>query len=95
MSRTLLPNCRPLLLLACKRLIGIENPRRLAVGAPSLGGSTGVRRSTTATEQKHIEQMARELLTSNGVPATSLNRMRVTQATATVLNHSLKLIASV
>jgi hypothetical protein len=39
--------------------------------------------------------MARELLTRNGVPATALTRMRVTQATATVLNHSLKLIASV
>jgi hypothetical protein len=67
----------------------------LAVGSPSVGGNTGARRSPTATERKHIEEMARELLTSYGVPATSLNRMRVTQATATALNHSLKLIASV
>jgi hypothetical protein len=67
----------------------------LAVGSPSLGGSMGTRRSPTATEQKHVEQMARELMKTNGVPAPSLNRMRVTQATAAVLNHSLKLIASV
>ncbi len=66
----------------------------LAVGSSSLGGRTGVRRGPTAAEQKHIEQVARELLTGNGVPAASLNRMRLTQVTATELNHSLKLIAS-
>jgi hypothetical protein len=67
----------------------------LAVGSASLGRGTGVRRSPTATEQNHIEQMAKEVLTSNGVPATSLTRMRLTQVTATELNHSLRLIASV
>jgi len=66
----------------------------LAVGASSLGGSRGVRRDPTAAEQKRIEQVARELLTSKGAPAKSLLRMRLTQATATELNHSLKLVAS-
>jgi hypothetical protein len=64
------------------------------VGASSLGGSRGVRRDPTAAEQKRIEQVARELLTSKGAPAKSLLRMRLTQATATELNHSLKLVAS-
>jgi hypothetical protein len=67
----------------------------LAVGSPSLGGSSGVRRNPTAAEQKRIEQVASEILTSKGVPAKSLLRMRLTQVTATELNHSLKLIASV
>jgi hypothetical protein len=67
----------------------------LAVGSACLGGSVGSRRSPTAAEQSHIEQMAREILLSNGVPVASLERMHVTQATATELNHSLKLIASV
>ena len=66
----------------------------LAVGSSSLGGS-GVRRNPTAAEQKRIEQVARELLTSKGVPAKSLPRMRLIQVTATELNHSLKLLASV
>ena len=67
----------------------------LAVGSSFLGGSSGVRRKPTAAEQKRIEQVARELLTSKGVPAKSLLRMRLTQVTATELNRSLKLIASV
>ena len=67
----------------------------LAVGSSSLGGTSGVRRNPTAAEQKRIEQVARELLTSKGVSAKSLSRMRLTQVTATELNHSLKLIASV
>jgi hypothetical protein len=67
----------------------------LAVGSASLVGSKGSRRNPTATEQNHIEQVAREILISSGVPAASLNRMRVAQVTATELNHSLKLIASV
>jgi hypothetical protein len=67
----------------------------LAVGSSSLGRRSGARRNPTAAEQKRIEQVARELLTSKGVPAKSLNRIRLTQVTATELNHSLKLIASV
>jgi hypothetical protein len=67
----------------------------LAAGSPSLVGRVGSRRSPTATEKNHIEQMAREILTSKGVPATSLTRMHLTQVVATELNHSLKLIASV
>jgi hypothetical protein len=67
----------------------------LAVSSSSLGGSSGVRRSPTATEQKRIEQVAREILTSKGAPSESLLRIRLTQVTATELSHSLKLIASV
>jgi hypothetical protein len=67
----------------------------LAVGSSSLGSSSGVRRNPTAVERKRIEHVARELLTSKDVPAKSLSRMRLTQITATELNRSLKLIASV
>jgi hypothetical protein len=67
----------------------------LAVGSVSLGSSAGSRRTPTATEQNHIEQLAREILLSKGVLASSLNRMRVTQATSAELNRSLKFIASV
>jgi hypothetical protein len=67
----------------------------LAVGSSSLGSSSGMRRNPTAAEQKRIEQVARELLTSKGVPVQSLSRIRLTQVTATELNRSLKLIASV
>lgn len=67
----------------------------LAAGSPSLVGRVGSRRNPTATEQNHIEQLAREILTSKGVPSASLTRMRLTQVVATELNHSLKLIASV
>ena len=67
----------------------------LAVGSVSLVGSGGSRRIPTPTEQNHIEHVAKEILTSKGVPATSLTRMRLTQITATDLNHSEKLVASV
>jgi len=67
----------------------------LAVGSSSLGGSSGVRRNPMPAEQKRIEQVARELLTSKGAPVKSLHRMHLTQVTAAELNHSLKLIASV
>jgi len=67
----------------------------LATGPASLIAHVGSRREPTAVEQKHIEQAAREILLSKGVLSSSLNRVRVTQATAAELNHSLKLIASV
>jgi hypothetical protein len=67
----------------------------LAVGSSSLGGGSGLRRNPTAIEQKRVEQVAREILTSKGVVAESLHRMRLTQVTAAELNRSLKLIASV
>ena len=67
----------------------------LAVGSAALVTQAGSRRDPTAVEQKHIEQAAREILTSEGVPAESLTRLRLTQVTATELNRSQKLIASV
>ena len=67
----------------------------LAVGSASLVAYGGSRRNPTAIEQKQIEQAAREILTSEGVPTKSLTRMRLTQVTATELNHSQTLIASV
>jgi hypothetical protein len=67
----------------------------LAVGSASLVAHGGSRRDPTAIEQKQIEQAAREILTSEGVPSKSLTRMRLTQVTATELNHSQTLIASV
>lgn len=67
----------------------------LAVGSAAPVAQGGSRRDPTAVEQKHIEQAAREILISEGVPAESLTRLRLTQVTATELNHSQKLIASV
>jgi hypothetical protein len=67
----------------------------LAVGSASLAGNGGLRRSPTIAEQDHVRQLAKEILTSNGAPAASLSRVRLDQVTATQLNHSLKLIASV
>ena len=66
----------------------------LAVGSASLLGRDGSRRIPTPAEQDHIGRVAREILTSEGVPVTSLPRMRLTQVTAMELNHSMKLIAS-
>jgi hypothetical protein len=67
----------------------------LAAGSAALVAQMGSRRDPTAIEQRHIEQAAREILTSEGVPTESLTRLRLTQVTAAELNHSQKLIASV
>jgi hypothetical protein len=67
----------------------------LAVGSAALVAQGGSRRDLTAIEQKHVERAAREILTSQGVPTESLTRLRLTQVTATEVNHSQKLIASV
>jgi hypothetical protein len=67
----------------------------LAVGSAGLAAQGGSRRDPTAIEQKHIEQAAREILTSQGAATESLTRLRLTQVTATELKHSQKLIASV
>ena len=66
----------------------------LAVGSASLLGRDGSRGIPTAAEQDHVGRVAREILTSKGVPVTSLHRTRLTQVTAMELNHSMKLIAS-
>jgi len=66
----------------------------LAVGSAALVAQGGSRRDPTAIEHKQIEQAAREILTSEGVPTESLSRLRLTQATATELDHSRELIAS-
>ena len=49
----------------------------LAVGSASLVAYGGSRRNPTAIEQKQIEQAAREILTSEGVPTKSLNGDRM------------------
>lgn len=67
----------------------------LVVGSPSLDGHGSSRRLPTASEENHIEQVAKKILTSKGVPSASLTRMRLDQVTATELNHAPKLVAAV
>jgi len=67
----------------------------LAVGSPSLDSRGSSRRRPTTSEENHIEQVARKILTSKGASAASLTRMRLDQVTATELNHAPKLIAAV
>jgi hypothetical protein len=67
----------------------------LAVGSASLAGKSGVRRDPTTAEREHVERLAREILMDKGVAAKSLKRMRLVQVTATELNDSLKVLASV
>jgi hypothetical protein len=67
----------------------------LAVGSPSLGSHKSSRRRPTDSEENHIKEVAKKILTSKGVPPASLTRMRLAQVTATELNHDQKLVAAV
>lgn len=67
----------------------------LAVGSLPLDSHGNPRHRPTASEENHLAHVARKILTSKGVPAASLTRMRLDQITATQLNHVPKLLAAV
>jgi len=67
----------------------------LAVGSKTLGRESGVRRNPTPAEQTHLEQLAKEIFTSKGVPASSLARMVVDQIAVVDLNHASRIVASI
>jgi len=67
----------------------------LAVGSSGLGRSRGLRRSPTMGEQEHIAKLAAEIFRKRGASVSSLARIRIDQAAAIEIDHSLKLISSV